>query len=644
VKRIFSLALALALLLSLLPAASAERGRAQAEALSAPDPRYFPETGFSIGNDAFWDYFQKRGALRTFGYPTSRVFTLLGKQVQFYQRRVVELRPDGTVGQLNLLDPDVLPYNTINYATLPPYDAALVAQAPVPSNPAYGQLILNFDRTMAPDLWEGLAVNFYRTFLDTVKLGEAFPNGGGSSGLLQGIDFEMWGVVTSKPMYDPNNHNFVYLRWQRGIMHYDKTNGLTQGLLLGDALKALITGTNLPGDLDQQARASRFYRQYNNSLPNGVARPGELPNTDMKDAFEKEASAAPPPPLGQLPPPGLGLRYGMQAHMYLSSGEQLRALDMVTGAGFNWLKQQVRWEYAEPAKGQIDWGGLDDIVNNAAAKGVNPLLSVVTSPSWSRGDRRTDGPPDNYNDFGDFLAALATRYKGKVKAYEVWNEQNFSREWGGGTISAGGYVELLKVAYTRIKQADPQAIVVSGALTPTGVNDPNVAVDDVAFLDQMYQYQGGVFKQYADGVGAHMAGYNNAPEDWVDYHTVSTPGFKEHPSFYFRRIDQLHEVMARYGDSRQLWITEYEWASTPAPVPAGYEWTTHLSEQQVAEFLSRSIQSIKTSRQWVGAIFVWNLNFRVLGDPHVSETAIFGILNPDWSPRIMYAALRDMPK
>jgi hypothetical protein len=130
----------------------------------------------------------------------------------------------------------------------------------------------------------------------------------------------------------------------------------------------------------------------------------------------------------------------------------------------------------------------------------------------------------------------------------------------------------------------------------------------------------------------------------MDKNTVNTPGFKGHPSFYFRRIDDLYSVMAKYGDNRQMFITEYEWASTTPPVPAGYEWTTHLSEQQVSDFLVRSIQSIKASRPWVGGIFVWNLNFRVGADPHTNETAIFGILNGDWSPRPMYNALKNMPK
>src|SRR5581483_4845271 len=157
--------------------------------------------------------------------------------------------------------------------------------------------------------------------------------------------------------------------------------------------------------------------------------------------------------------------------------------------------------------------------------------------------------------------------------YEIWNEQNLRTEWAGRPLDPGLYLDLLAVAQSRIKQADPNAIVVSGALTPTGVNDGVVALDDVAYLQGMYAARGGAFKNVADAVGAHMSGFNNAPEDFVTMHSVNTVGFKNHPSFYFRRLDQLHDVMAANQDGRQMWITEYEWASTSPPVPAGFEWT-----------------------------------------------------------------------
>jgi hypothetical protein len=606
----------------------------------ATDPRFFPQTGYRIDNDQFWDYFQKRGGINNFGYPVSRTFTFLGKTVQFFQRRILEIEPDGSVGQMNILDNSLMPYTHINGATFPATDTALIKSAPAVGSPGYATKVIAWIQQVAPDSFNNLPVNFFKTFYNTVSLKQAYPNGGGSPSFIPLLDLEMWGVPLSAPAVDPNNHNFVYQRFQRGIMHYDNTTHTTQGILLADYLKAIITGTNIPPDLAAQAQASPFYKQYNNSKPKGLNNPAALPNTDMTNAFEPQSPAA--TPVGPAPTTTSGLRYGFAVHMFYQ--DQQRVLNLVKGAGFGWIKQQIRWADMEPSKGNINWGLLDPIANIAQANGVKVLFSVVTAPSWSRSDGKIDGPPNNLNDLGDFLAALAQRYDGKVQAYEVWNEQNFSREWGGGTINAGAYVELLKVAYHRIKAVDPNIIVVSGALTPTGVNDPNVAIDDAVFLDQMESYQNGVFKTVADVVGAHMSGYNNAPQDWVDYHTVNTPGFKNHPSFYFRRIDQLHDIMARHGDTRQMWITEYEWAAATPPVPAGYEWTTHLTEQQVGDFFVQSIQMIQQSRPWVGAIFIWNLNFRTFLDYHTNETALFGIINPDWTPRSIYIKLAQMKK
>ena len=633
---------------------------------SVSGDRYFPQTGYWIADDTIWDYFIKRGGVSTFGYPASRKFRFRGSEVQFFQRRVVQIRPDGSPGQLNILDRGLLEYNVANGATFPSFDPALVGTAPPPGSANYQTALLDWIKQNVPDVWEGVNVNFYEVFLNTVKYEDAYPDGDGNPSWMPGINLEMWGAVTSHPAADPNNSSFIYLRFQRGIMHYDKSTGHTQGLLLGDHLKSVITGQNLPGDLEQKARNSALYRQYDNTKANGVARPGQLPGTNLKDAFEKEGETAPaspqpapqpapaqPAPAQPTPAPTLvpsqapaatsGLRYGMQAHLY--GQPQARIMGLVRSAGFSWLKQQIRWADVERSKGNINWGEIDQMVNHANGQGVNLLFSVVTAPEWSRaGHHGVEGPPNNFADFGTFLGKLAARYNGRVKAYEIWNEQNLKREWEGRTINAGDYVELLKVSYQAIKAADPNAIVVSGALTPTGVNDLNIGIDDVVFLTQMYQYQGGVFKQYADAVGSHASGYNNAPDDWVDRQTVNTPGFKGHGSFYFRRIDQLHQIMLNHGDNRQMWITEFHWASAQPPVPAGYEWTTHLSEGQVAEFLVTSIQSMKNQRTWVGAVFIWNLNFRTFLDYHNHETAIFGILNEDWSPRHIYNRLRDMPK
>jgi len=263
----------------------AEEGVGDAITIS-PQEVYFPKTGFN-SSGPFLDYFRHRGGLRTFGYPVSRPLKLEGRTVQFYQRQVMEMRPDGTVGLLNILDEGLMPYTRINGAALPAIDQALIKSAPATGTPGYSSRILGFVRANAPDTWNGLAVGFGRTFAQSVRAEEAYGGQRVDAGVLAGLNLEVWGVPTSKPARDPGNDSFVYQRFQRGVMHYDRGTGVTQGLLLADYLKAIITGRNLPADLEAQARTSRLYRQYDNTRPLGLARPEALRDTDMTNAFER---------------------------------------------------------------------------------------------------------------------------------------------------------------------------------------------------------------------------------------------------------------------------------------------------------------------------------------------------------------------
>ena len=254
----------------------------------AAEARYYPETGFRIRNAAFLDFFDHRGGLRTFGYPVSNEFTLYGFRVQFFQRAIMQLRQDGSVATLNFLDAGLMSYAQINQSVFPAADPAVLARAPAAGSPGYDSAILSYVKATAPDSWQSIPVGFYRTFLNTVTARDAFRDGIGNPALLPGFDLELWGVPTSAPTFDPGNHNFVYQRFQRGIMHYDKTSGTTQGLLLADYLKAIMIGANLPSDLESQARNSPLYKQYDPTKPGWIARPSDLPNSDLTSAFESE--------------------------------------------------------------------------------------------------------------------------------------------------------------------------------------------------------------------------------------------------------------------------------------------------------------------------------------------------------------------
>ncbi len=162
----------------------------------------------------------------------------------------------------------------------------MTAGAPAPGTPGYDQALIPFIRERAPDSWQGKQVNFWSTFIGTVTLGEAFPNTTADPAILPLLALEIWGLPTSQPAYDPNNKNFVYLRFQRGVMHFDYTTGTTQGVLLADWFKQIIIGEKLPADLAKDAKNSPFLKQYSRTNYRGLNRPDVLTGTDLTDAFE----------------------------------------------------------------------------------------------------------------------------------------------------------------------------------------------------------------------------------------------------------------------------------------------------------------------------------------------------------------------
>src|SRR5579883_3325619 len=244
----------------------------------APPGRYFPESGYAIRDDAFWGFFQGYGEIRTFGYPISREFQFLGFPVQFFQRQIMQKWADGSVHTLNLLDPELMPYTHINGSVFPDVDQALKDQTPSVGSPTYATDIVRFVQQNAPDQWNNLPVNYWQTFRTTVPGSESDPL----------FNLDIWGAPISHPAFDPSNQGFVYQRFQRGIMHFDVTCTCTQGLLLAEWFKTVITGDGVPPDLAAQAQNSRYFRQYNNAQPAGLNRPGDLPATDMRFAFERE--------------------------------------------------------------------------------------------------------------------------------------------------------------------------------------------------------------------------------------------------------------------------------------------------------------------------------------------------------------------
>jgi hypothetical protein len=177
----------------------------------------------------------------------------------------------------------------VNGSTFPVPDSTIKNNTPQVSAPTYATDISNFVNQNVPDSFNGQPVNFLQTF-------------NALGGLV------IWGAPISAPAPDPTNANFIYQRFQRGVMHYIAGTG-TESVLLADYLKAIIMNQNVPPDLLQQSRETRFFNSIARGQTLSLCRPDELRGTDLTFAFvnrqhQTHARNSPPAPTRCRPDAG----------------------------------------------------------------------------------------------------------------------------------------------------------------------------------------------------------------------------------------------------------------------------------------------------------------------------------------------------
>lgn len=369
-----------------------------------------------------------------------------------------------------------------------------------------------------------------------------------------------------------------------------------------------------------------------------------------------------PAPVGALaitPLQTNGLQYGFNVFL---AGNQSgatgndQAMAKVQESGFGWIRIQLQWREFEPFPGEYNPLPYDIMIGTASDYGANVLVSVVKAPNWAS-PSRPGALPEDTAAFERTMAFLANRYRGQVQAWEIWNEQNLAGEVGGH-VEVAPYYETLRAGYDGVKSADPNAFVLFGGLTPTGVNNPAVAIDDVEYLREFYEFADGDGRNYFDALAAHPGSAANPPDTKYPERpgSGSCPAkfaaqegtcWRDAPNFYFRRIEDQRAVMEEYGDGvKQVWLTEFGWDSCQGlPAPDGYEYCALTSEEQQAQYLVRAVEIARDEWPWLGAMFVWNLNYAATsGISPADEKFGWSVLRGDGSDRPAFEALRDLPK
>ena len=271
------------------------------------------------------------------------------------------------------------------------------------------------------------------------------------------------------------------------------------------------------------------------------------------------------------------------------------------------LRLRVDWASIEPTRGDRNWGRLDRVVNRASARGVRVLPSLdgpapsgLRTPPTDRASRRA---------FARFAGALANRYGGRIKTYQIYNEQNGPTYWGARP-NARAYGKLLKAAARKITRRDRRAEIVLGGMfgTPSG----DGAITSWSYLRKLYRVNG--VKRAFDTVAIHP-------------YSPTLSGIR----YQIRRI---RHVMAARGDGgAKVRVTEFGWGSAR-------HGNLNAGRRGQARMLKKAFRMLERKRR------AWNIrganwfSWRDNPDGGCSFCASSGLFEANREPKPSWAAFK----
>ena len=209
--------------------------------------------------------------------------------------------------------------------------------------------------------------------------------------------------------------------------------------------------------------------------------------------------------------------------------------EVASNMHFSWHRSSVAWTSIEIRMWGYDyyWKDADELVNQSMKYGIKILWTIAFTPWWCSSKPNASiydedyytYPPKDMNAWYDFVKNIAIRYKGKITAWEIWNEEDLSYFWKG---SVEQYVDLIKYAYMALKEVDENNIVVMGGLA---LANPGEGEYNPHFLEEFLALGGG---KYVDVYAFHV--YGNT---------------------LMQRYEYMKNTLQKFNESKPLWVTEF---------------------------------------------------------------------------------------
>lgn len=299
--------------------------------------------------------------------------------------------------------------------------------------------------------------------------------------------------------------------------------------------------------------------------------------------------------------------------------------------GIKWVRWDIDWSVIQwKDSNTYDWVATDRVVEMAKDYGIKSLAIITYAPRWAGKSTCVAGKHCSPADplvFGEFVNKVATRYKGKITAYEIWNEPNLTTFWSP-LPNVADYSDNLKQAYIEIKKVDPTVMVISAGLS-AAADVPGGSIAPITFVNGMYNAEA---NNYFDALGLHPYSYPVSPDYVAPWNS-------------WQQMYKIRDVMISRGDNgKKIWITEY---GVPTGGPGkmrnldeltfnyGSDYMSELTEEYLVK---RTAEIYSQNRSWLGGFFWYSLrnNGTDVSDPE----NFFGLVRNDWSKKNAFNTLK----
>lgn len=268
-----------------------------------------------------------------------------------------------------------------------------------------------------------------------------------------------------------------------------------------------------------------------------------------------------------------------------ASDEEYELLDEL---GVSWIITTFYWNSIERERGVWDFSGTDTYVEAAKAHGKKIFIVLAYDTAWlnPKGETRRYIAPKDIPLYEEFVARVVMRYKGKVDAWQIWNEPNWIF-WKGARKD---YFALAEAGAKKVREIDPDAQLLTGGI----LRAPH------AFVNALFD----------SGAMSHGSQASVHPYDL-------------NPERSARVYDSFCAALAKNGYAGGVWVTE-------AGYPTGGLYPTRISEKKLGPYITRTLTLLAV--RGARAVFWYHLF-----DPPKAERSpldsedFFGLGFPDYT-------------